>query len=265
MSGALRRLTRLARLTLHVLLGSLLAFTLIRTPAPGKTTAADRRTPVLVQWWMRRLIRILNVHVEIQGASAAGRTLFVANHITWLDIPCIAAHLPTLFVAKDEVRRWPVFGWLARRAGTLFLRRGQAEVTAAVVEQMVWVLASGRCLLIFPEGTSTDGRQVRRFHARLYQAAIHTHAAVQAIAVRYPHAGGTHPAAPFVGDDNLLRHLWRLLGAHSIRAELNFCRPLPAVGDRRALARFTHRQIIDILGVSMDDASARQRPVIPAS
>lgn len=116
---------------------------------------------------------------------------------------------------------------------------------------MTWRLAAGAPVMVFPEGTSTDGTGVLRFHARLYQAATRLHGHVQAVAIRYPRAAGVNPVVPFVGDDDLASHLWRLLGEGSIEAELHFCAPLSAHGrERRALANATREQILGALGFS---------------
>jgi 1-acyl-sn-glycerol-3-phosphate acyltransferase len=157
------------------------------------------------------------------------------------------------FVAKSEVRRWPLVGGLAARAGTLFLRRGNHDATSQVANQMTWLLAANRPVIVFPEGTSTDGSTVLRFHARLYQAASRIDGYIQAVAIRYPHESGINPAIPFVGDDDLAGHLWQLLGEESIEVELHFCAALATEGrERRALADATRGQILEALEFDAD-------------
>lgn len=108
-------------------------------------------------------------------------------------------------------------------------------------------------MIVFPEGMSTDGSSVLRFHTRLFQAATRIDGYVQAVAIRYPWGEETNPAIPFVGDDDLASHLWRLLGEESIEAELHFCTALATAGrERRALADTTRRQIIQALGCDAD-------------
>jgi 1-acyl-sn-glycerol-3-phosphate acyltransferase len=118
---------------------------------------------------------------------------------------------------------------------------------------MTWLLAANSPVIVFPEGTSTDGSSVLRFHARLYQSASRIDGYVQAVAIRYPHESGINTAIPFVGDDYLAGHLWRLLGEESIEAELHFCAPLASEGrKRRMLADATRRQIIETLECDAD-------------
>jgi 1-acyl-sn-glycerol-3-phosphate acyltransferase len=157
------------------------------------------------------------------------------------------------FVAKSEVRQWPLVGGLSARAGTLFLKRGSHDATNEIADRMTWLLAAKKSVIVFPEGTSTDGSTVLRFHARLYQAAIRIDGHAQAVAIRYPHGSGINPAIPFVGDDNLAGHLWRLLGEENIKAELHFCAALAAAGrERRMLADATRGQILEVLGFDSD-------------
>ncbi len=233
-----RRSVRMPLLALHILAGVLIAAAL----GPGRRRRYVSTRPLT--WWSRGLCRILGVRLQTQGTLHSGSALFVANHISWLDIFCIAAVCPTHFLAKQEVALWPLFGWLSQRAGTAFIRRGGENGAGEAMEQLVWRLRQGERVLVFPEGTSTTGGTVRRFFPRLFQAAILARCPVQAIALRYPHPAGVHPQVPFVDDDALLPHLWKLLGESGIAAELHFASvhtaPHPS---RDALARLTQAEI----------------------
>lgn len=240
---ALRRVWRVPLLIAHLALGCLIAACLPRGAGRVPSSA-----PMV--WWSRVLCRLLGVRVRVYGAPLGGRALFVANHVSWLDIMVIAAVCPTHFLAKAEVGAWPLFGWLCRCVGTAFIRRGETGGAQAAASELVWRLQrrDGR-VLVFPEGTSTDGCSVRRFYPRLFQAAEYARCPVQALAVRYPLADGTgtHPAVPFVGDDELLSHLWRLLGERGPVAEVHCLPPLAGETGRDALARQTHAQIAAVL------------------
>jgi len=243
-----RRLVRLARLLWHLAAGALLAHSLL----PLLRLRRDPRgADALVRWWLGRLLAILAVRLRVVGAVHQEASLLVANHISWLDIPVVRAITDVAFVSKEDVRRWPIIGAMAARAGTLFLSRGSRDASNMVADQMTWSLSQRRSILIFPEGTTTRGGEVRNFFPRLYQAAIRTRAWVQAVAVTYPYAGGTHPVVPFVDDDTLTRHLWKLLAEEKLDAELRFCEPVSARGlDRRALAEITREQIAQSLGIT---------------
>ena len=205
----------------------------------------------MARGWNRRLCRLLDLRVTICGRIAPASTLLVANHISWLDIPCLHAVTEGSFVAKEEVARWPLVGAMAREAGTLFLRRGDRFALETVGERMTWLLKRGHNIILFPEGTTTDGATVQRFHSRLYQSALRAHAYVQPVAVSYPHRAGVNPAVPFLGDDNLARHLWTLLAEPSVEVTLTFCPAVSAAAfaSRRAAAEHTRAQIADALGL----------------
>ena len=185
-----RRSVRLLLLGLHILAGLLIATAL----GPGRRRRYVSTRPLV--WWSRGLCRILGVRLRTSGTAHDGSALFVANHISWLDIFCIATVCPTQFLAKQEVAGWPLFGWLCRRAGTAFIRRGGDHGAGEATEQLVWRLRQGERVSVFPEGTSTIGETVRRFYPRLFQAALLARCPVQAIALRYPQAEGINPVVP---------------------------------------------------------------------
>jgi 1-acyl-sn-glycerol-3-phosphate acyltransferase len=189
----------------------------------------------------------MGVRITLQGTPHAGSALLVANHISWLDIFCIAAICPTHFLAKQEVAEWPLFGWLCRRVGTAFIRRGSGNGAGEAAEQLTWRLRQGGRILIFPEGTSTSGESVKRFYPRLFQAAVHARCPVQAIALHYPDPNdplGINRTVPFIGNDEFISHLWRLLGEQSIAVELAFSERITVGAQTRdMLARQTYQQV----------------------
>ncbi len=243
---------RLLALIGHTLWGVLVA---LLAPAGALVdTATGRR---IVRFWHRGALTLLGIPLKTMGKPVEAPALIVANHISWVDIAALGALCPGHFVAKSEIEAWPIFGWLARRAGTYYIQRGDRQASAAIAQRMTEALAHDQSVLLFPEGTSTDGRQVRPFHARLFAAAIDTGCPVQPVVLRYPDArGATHPAAPFIGDDTLLHHLWGLLRARTeFAVEVRFLAPeLPAGLTARALANRA-REVI----VAHHD-SARDRP-----
>lgn len=194
------------------------------------------------RWWHRRLLHILHLRLRVFGMPLQGPRLLVCNHVSWLDIPVIGATEPTRFISKAEVRSWPVAGWLADGAGSFYLKRG-AGGTRHLVDALVAQLAQGTVTL-FPEGTTTTGKRVLRFAPRLFAAAIGAGCPVQPIALRYGTAVDGSCVAPFVGDDDLMGHLWRLLREPSLDVELIFCAPLYVESaDRSALAEAAHAAV----------------------
>ena len=199
----------------------------------------------VVMGWNRAVCRILHLRLKVTGEPDASAGLTVANHVSWLDIIALGSLQPFIFVAKEEVAHWPVMGVLARGIGTLFIRRGDAEQSTAVGETMAWLLRRGNRLLVFPEGTTTRGDQVLRFHGKLFLPAQRAHVAVQAVALKYRGLASHH--APFVGDDDFLPHLLRMLRLESIDLHVHFCPALPVGLRRDQLARATRLQIAEWL------------------
>jgi 1-acyl-sn-glycerol-3-phosphate acyltransferase len=196
------------------------------------------------------VLAAMGIHYRVQGEPAA-RGLVVSNHLSYLDIVIYSAAMPCFFVSKAEVNRWPYFGKAARAGGTLFIdrsRRSSAEAVAAQISERLHLPVP---ILFFPEGTSTDGRQVRRFHARLFQPAVLAHAPVTAASIRYVIESGDERELCWHDDTHFLAHLWKTLGTRGFFAELRFGQPR-VYSDRRAAATQTHDEI-----AAMRDHSAQ--------
>lgn len=238
--GTLRVLTRGARLCVHLVWGVVLAVWLRRRHGTDwfrlPYGQARRRQ------WQRALASILGLRVHASGTPMSATGLLVANHISWLDIVAIASAVPTTFVAKDDVRAWPLIGALADWGGTVFLRRARVSVLTATIDTLADTIAQGQRVTVFPEGTTTTGTVLGTFHRALFEAAVKSGAPVQAIAVRYRREGRPDTIAPFVGDDAFVPHLLRVMAAPRTEVHLDF-QPAVSGDDRRTLATRTHAQI----------------------
>ncbi len=198
-----------------------------------------------VQGSARRILRSLGIRYRIEGETPT-RGLVVSNHLSYVDILVLSAAMPCFFVAKIEVGGWPFFGMAARIAGTLFLDRSSPASAISVTEQMKerLKLPIPVPMLLFPEGTSTDGRQVLRFHSRLIDPATSLGAPITAAAIRYVPEGGAEERELCWYDDQLfLTHLWKLLGAVGFSADVRFGEPR-VYTDRRVAADATHDEIV---------------------
>jgi len=230
------------RLVCHLLLGAGLA---PFVPLMG------RRSFRLVRWWHGRMLRILNIRLEIDGERPVGPTLIAANHCSWLDIVVLGHAFDAAFISKAEVDGWPLVGAFARASGTLFLARGTGR-TRETTEQIQSVLDSGRSALLFPQGTTTRETQPQRFYARLFAAAIEGNYPVLPVAVRYcddsTPADMHHALAPWVDEAQLWPHFRDLFRLRGMTAQLRLCAPIDSQGyDRRSLAEasriaISHRQ-----------------------
>jgi 1-acyl-sn-glycerol-3-phosphate acyltransferase len=192
--------------------------------------ALDER---FAHWWCKVACAILGLRVRRLGARPLGPALYAANHVSWLEVVALESLTPLGFVAKAEVSRWPVIGGLAAAAGTLFLRRGSSPEAARAARAATLRLAEGRSVAFFPEGTSTEGSTVLPFRAALFESAARLGCDVQPVSVFYPRAAGKAPVAPFIGDDEFLPHLLRVLGESEIVVDLVFAAPLSGHGRTR--------------------------------
>ncbi|MGH8444574.1 MAG: lysophospholipid acyltransferase family protein [Solimonas sp.] len=201
-------------------------------------------------WWHRRLFAILGIRVTVHGTPLAGAHLTVSNHVSWLDIPLMGSIEPLRFIAKSEIRNWPLAGWLATGAGSFYIRRGKGGARP-LLDRLTVYLRNGGAIVLFPEGTTTDGKQVLPFHARMFAAAIEAPCPIQPVALRYhPTADGRH-IAPFIGNDDLLRHVLRVLREPRLDIDVTYCPPLNVDGYERAeLAIHAQRAIERALGLA---------------
>lgn len=183
----------------------------------------------LTRWFLARLSGALPFRIDVIGRVPQEPMLWVSNHVSWTDIPLLGALAPLSFLSKAEVRSWPVAGWLAHKAGTLFIRRGSGD-SGLVGQQLGRHLGLGRHLLIFPEGTTTDGGSLKVFHSRLLTSAVETGVAVQPVAIRYLRDGQLDSVAPFIGEDDLLSHLVRLLRSDRAKVQIQLLDPIASEG-----------------------------------
>ncbi|MGP4002537.1 lysophospholipid acyltransferase family protein [Streptomyces sp. 8N706] len=211
--------------------------------APLVGRCAPARRDRLTARWSRALVAAFGVRVRISGgdgARTAAGALVVANHVSWLDIPLIAAARPGRMLAKSEIGHYPVLGRVAARGGTLFVERDRLRALPATVAGMAALLRSGSTVVAFPEGSTWCGREHGRFRHAVFQAAIDASAPVQPAVVRYRLRDARPTAVPaFVGEDTLLASLRRVAAARGLVAELVLLPRIPAGAypDRRALAR----------------------------
>lgn len=192
----------------------------------------------VIRWWHRRFCNILDLDIRVHGVPAEGHALWVSNHVSWLDIPVLGANFPVYFLSKAEVANWPVVGWLAKAAGTLFIKRGSGDA-GQVTTQLAAHLDDGRNVLFFPEGTTTDGHRLKRFFHKLFGAAVQTRVPLQPVLVCYrDEHDALHPHAPFIGDDEFLSHAMDILKGNRMVVDV-LVLPVELPGDRdaRTLAR----------------------------
>jgi 1-acyl-sn-glycerol-3-phosphate acyltransferase len=224
---------RLARIATHLALG--LATCAMVFPWAGQAL----RTRI-VRRWSGALLRICRVEVmPAAGAPALGHALVAANHVSWLDIFVINAHHPCRFVAKAEIRAWPVLGWLAYKAGTVFIARGSRRELRQIFKGIVDALHDGERVAFFPEGTTAPQGGLLPFHANLFETAIDANVMLQPYALAYVDAAGLpHASIDYLDDTTFGQSMMKILSGPPVRAQLTCLAPMATAGaHRRDLAK----------------------------
>ena len=252
----LRLIYRGVLIILHILAGVFLT-PLVSTKDDDGVLRTNKR---ISRWWYARLLRILNVKVTSKGTIPEAPCLVVSNHISWLDIMVLGATMQTGFLSKDDVAKWPVIGWLASRAGTLFIKRGAGETSSLSLSIRDYI-KQGNLLTLFPEGTTTDGTNVRQFFARLFAVSIDNKLAIAPVGIRYQQSNGQIDlGAPYIGDQSLLDNLIILMRREQTLVTVSFAEHIqPLTQDRKALAQAAYASVMGELGYDLPQSPIRYK------
>ncbi len=230
---------------------------------PANATLARARW---AQRWGCRFLRVLGVEVTGSGRPPAVGVL-VCNHLGYVDILVLGAAQPLVFVAKSELRAWPVIGWVARCAGAVFVDRTRPRDVRRVIGEFPRVVAAGVVVAFFPEGTSSDGRTVLPFHPSLLAPAVRQGWSVTPAWIEYAVDAGDGNAADEVcwwGDAGFAGHFWNFLSKRRIRARIRYGEPQPPGSDCKALAHHLHLQVCGLGGVTPGPGDLQARAELSA-
>lgn len=208
----------------------------------------------------KRFYASLNVHVRYIGEAVKHGNMVMPNHISWLDILVLTARYPFGFVAKSEVRNWPLFGAIGAAIGTLFINRESKFSVYGSLPEGQRLLQRGQTIAVFPEGTTSPGHDVLCFYPMTFEIAVREKALVQPIALRYLNEDGSlSESAPFVDDDGFIQSLIRIASSKSTHVEVHFLEPLDAAKlNRKQLAQASEeavRTIVQMKGHSPELSS----------
>jgi 1-acyl-sn-glycerol-3-phosphate acyltransferase len=211
-----------------------------RLVAPGRRRAVGRVGAVSCRFWGKSMCAILAIRREVAGpVPRDGAFLVASNHVSYIDILVLASLYPSLFLAKREIASWPVFGWIARGAGTVFIDREQAKDVVRAGREISARLELGVPVTIFPEGTSSNGVEILPFQPSLLEPAARAAVPCWAASISYETEGSALPPSRTVcwhDSESLATHFPRLLGLKRVVARVRFAEPAIVSDDRKALA-----------------------------
>ncbi|WP_407067488.1 lysophospholipid acyltransferase family protein [Marilutibacter maris] len=246
---ALRYLYRVPLLVLHLLVSLPVVLLLTTRLTAGLRWGDERFNHRVIRAWSGGLMWIFGFRLRRVGTPLPGAAMYVANHVSWIDIPALHSQRMMGFVAKREISRWPVVGWLATRGETIFHSRGSAESLGGVLHEMLSRLRGGHSVGVFPEGGTRNGREIGPFHARIFLAAVEAGVPVQPVALRYGKDGEAQPVVAFAPKESFLANFLRLLGEPARPGEVHFLIPIApgAEEGRRRIADLARQRIIDAM------------------
>jgi 1-acyl-sn-glycerol-3-phosphate acyltransferase len=179
-----------------------------------------------VRWFAGSLLWIFGMRLRREGDPLRGGTLFVANHVSWIDIMLLDSQHMMGFIAKSEIRSWPLIGWVVAQAETIFLQRGNGDSLGQVMAEMAQRLRDGRAVAVFPEGGTRDGHALGPFHARIFTAAVEAQAPVQPVALCYGERSQAQHVIAFAPRESFVANLFRLLGEPARPVRVCFLAPI---------------------------------------
>ena len=246
---AFRYLYRVPLLLWHVLIDLPVVMLLISLPLAGLDAGGTRFDHRLIRAWSSGMLRVFGFRLTRIGTPVPEATLFVANHVSWVDIVTLHSQRMMGLVAKREIASWPVVGWVASRGETIYHQRGSQESLGGVLQEMLARLRSGHSVGVFPEGRTRDGSEVGPFHARIFLAAVEAGVPVQPVALRYGANASAQQIVAFQPGEHFLGNFLRLLGEPSRVAEVVFLEPIVPgdAGGRRRIAELARERIVAVM------------------
>jgi len=246
---ALRFAFRLPLLLWHVLIDLPITLLFMTAPFQRIDIGGESLDHRVIRWWQGGLMRIFGFRMHRRGTPLRGATLFVANHVSWVDIVALHSQRMMGFVAKREISRWPFVGWLASRGETIYHERGSSESMGGVLHEMLARLREGRSVGVFPEGRTRDGHGIGPFHARIFLAAVEAGVRVQPVALRYGKGASAQPVVAFAPEESFAGNFLRLLGEPPRYTEVWFLDPIEVseAGGRRRIAETARERIVSAM------------------
>ncbi len=247
---ALRYLIRVPFLLWHIFIDLPLALIVMLPPWCAWQVGGTRLDHRIIRAWSAGLMRVFGFRLKRIGTPVPGAVLFVANHVSWVDIVTLHSQRMMGFVAKREIASWPLVGWLATRGETIYHERGNPESLGGVMGEMQARLLAGRSVGVFPEGRTRDGHAVGPFHARIFLAAVEAGVPVQPVALCYGKQASAQHIVAFGPKESFFANFVRLIGEPSREVDVIFLEPITpeGAGGRRRIAELARERIVTAMG-----------------
>ena len=182
---------------------------------------ANKEQSEKIRLWFATILKIIGIKTIVNGKIKSGNYLIISNHSSWLDIIILGSTFKTTFLSKIEVSRWPVIGKITTAVDMLFINRGAKDAASLAVNGISKFILNNRNVTIFPEGTSSGGKDLLKFKPRLFASCIDTNSPIQCVIIRYPYKEkNIHPSVPFVRGDSLFLNILKVLFQDDISAEI---------------------------------------------
>lgn len=199
-----------------------------------------------LRYTARRMLRIFRAEIQLSGPIPS-HGLLVSNHLSYVDILVLGSLAPTVFVAKREVKGWPVFGWFASLGGTVFVHREKRAQSREAADAIQTVLKSGVLVILFPEGTSSNGETVLPFKSALLEPATQQSHPLFISRIAYElDDGDAGEEVCYWKDMTLLPHLINLFSKRRVRGTVRFAEVHTGETDRKILAKQLHLAVMNL-------------------
>ncbi len=241
--SSIRCSVRIIRLIIHFIIGILISL-LLRVIYGAQWYYNDIGSKT-IQRWMQKASKIIGLKIIKSGELFQTKSvLYVANHVSWLDILAISSTVQTSFISKFELKKWPIIGFLANNTGTIFIKRANKSDINFVINNISDHLKKGKSVMLFPEGTTTNGALIKKFKSSLFQSAIDSNSKIQAIAIRYIRNKKLDTLAPYIDNHNFIIHIFRIMAQPETNVNLYINKEITTNNNNRQNLRFeTHIQI----------------------
>ncbi len=246
----IKKLFRMTAVIVHVLWGAVQVFYYI----DAKKGIAEKEKK-LIKHWFKFFLQKLRIEKRVHGEFSSINHLMVSNHVSWMDIIVLNSIYETHFIAKSEIRKWPIVGWLSANTGTLFVKRSSMTDARRLNETIAQLLSTGQCITLFPEGGTSNGKQIAKFYPGLFQSALNAQLIVpdaeiviQPVVISYQHNNQYSQDIPYIDDISLWSNFWMILGLEKITVDVYFTPKIPVANrTRKQLSQQAQQQIQDVL------------------